>query len=192
MLFRSIQRVIVFLSYWFFWYIGNYGFLGDAADLFKQHGLSAGTLYLAIGAVGYPVGAAIMAFAIDRYERKWLILGSTLVWLAGMLLIGSASSEAVVIIGAFLASMALGMVLQAAYTYTAESFPTRARASGFALCDGLGHGGGALGALELPVIVSSLSFFAGFAIIGVTGVIAGLIVLAGPAASGLALERVSA
>ncbi|MGH2857576.1 MAG: MFS transporter, partial [Solirubrobacteraceae bacterium] len=182
------SRVIVFLALWFFWYIGNYGFLGDAADLFKHHGLSAGTLYLAIGAVGYPVGAAIMIFGIDRYERRWLLTGSTVIWLIAMLLVGSAASEAVVIIGAFLASLALGMFLQAAYTYTAESFPTRARTSGFALCDGLGHGGGALGALVLPSIVASLSFFAGFAIIGVTGLIAGLIAIAGPAASGRSLE----
>ncbi len=187
-----LRRVIVFFGLWFFWYIGNYGFLGDAATLFKAQHLSAGTTYLAIGAIGYPVGAAIMIAGIDRYERKWLLLSSSLVWLAGMLLVGSAGSEAVVIIGAFLASTALGMFLQAGYTYTAESFPTRARASGFALCDGIGHGGGALGGLYLPNLITALSFFAGFALIGVTGLIAGLIALAGPAASGLALEKVSA
>jgi MFS family permease len=186
-----LGRVLVFLALWFFWYIGNYGFLGDAATLFKAEKLSAGTLYLAIGAIGYPVGAVVMILGIDRYERKWLLLGSSVIWLAGMLLVGSAGSEAIVIAGAFLASTALGMFLQAGYTYTAESFPTRARTSGFALCDGIGHGGGALGGLLLPSVVSSLSFFAGFAIIGVTGLIAGLIALLGPVASGLSLERVS-
>jgi putative MFS transporter len=186
------RRVIVFLTMWFFWYIGNYGFLGDAADLFKhQSGLKASTLYLAIGAIGYPVGALVMIAGIDRYERKWLLLSSSVVWLAGMLLIGTAASEAVVIVGAFLASTALGMFLQAGYTYTAESFPTRARTSGFALCDGIGHGGGALGGLVLPSVVASVSFFFGFAAIGVTGLIAGLIAIAGPAASGASLERIS-
>jgi putative MFS transporter len=38
------SRVITFLVLWFFWYIGNYGFLGDAPSLFKREGLSAGTL----------------------------------------------------------------------------------------------------------------------------------------------------
>ena len=186
-----VNRVVVFLAMWFFWYIGNYAFLGHAADLFKSQGLSAGTSYLAIGAVGYPVGALVMIYGIDRYERKHLLPASGTVWLVGMLLIGAASSEAVVIVGAFLASTALGMFLQAGYTYTAESFPTRARASGFSLCDGLGHGGGALGGLILPTIVSDLSFFAGFAIIGATGLLAGLIALAGPAARNLSLERIS-
>jgi MFS family permease len=187
-----VRRVVIFLAMWFFWYIGNYGFLGDAADLFKDRGLSAGTSYLAIGAVGYPVGALVMIWAIDRFERRRLLPASGLVWLIGMVLIGAASAEWVLIVGAFLASTALGMFLQAGYTYTAESFPTRARATGFALCDGLGHGGGALGGLILPTIVSDLSFFAGFAIIGATGLIAGLIALAGPAARNLSLEQISA
>jgi putative MFS transporter len=186
-----LRRVVVFLMMWFFWYIGNYGFLGDAASLFKTQGLAAGTSYLAIGAIGYPVGAVVMIAAIDRFERRLLLPASGAVWLVGMLFIGAASSEAVLIIGAFLASTALGMFLQAGYTYTAESFPTRARATGFSLCDGLGHGGGALGGLILPTIVSDLSFFAGFAIIGATGLLAGLIALAGPAVSNLSLERIS-
>ena len=186
-----LSRVVVFLAMWFFWYIGNYGFLGDAASLFKDHGLTAGTSYLAIGAIGYPVGAIVMGLAIDRVERRLTLPVSGLIWLIGMVLIGLAHSEALLIVGAFLASTALGMFLQAGYTYTAESFPTRARASGFSLCDGLGHGGGALGGLILPTIVSDLSFFAGFAIIGVTGLIAGLIALAGPRVSGRSLERIS-
>ncbi len=86
-------RVIVFLAMWFFWYIGNYGFLGDAADLLETKGLTAGTAYLVIGAVGYPVGAAIMIGGIDRYERIRLLLGSSVVWLAGMLLIGSRAAR---------------------------------------------------------------------------------------------------
>jgi putative MFS transporter len=186
-----VWRVVLFLAMWFFWYIGNYGFLGDAPALFKDHGLTAGTTYLAIGAIGYPVGAIVMIAAVERFERRLLLPGSAFVWLVSMIVIGASSSETVLIIGAFLASMALGMYLQAAYTYTAESFPTRARASGFSLCDGLGHGGGALGALMLPDVVSSLSFFWGFTLIGITGMIAGLIALGGPSASNLSLERIS-
>jgi MFS family permease len=181
------------LCMWFMWYIGNYGFLGDAATLFSAHGQPIGSsiLFLGIGAIGYPVGAVLMAFLADRVERKLLIFGSTVVWLAGMLVVGTLASKGVLILGSFLASLALGLFLQVAYTYTAENFPTRARASGFALSDGLGHGGGALGALVLPTVVASASFFVGFAGIGVTGVIAGLIALLGPRVSGRRLEQVS-
>jgi putative MFS transporter len=188
-----LGRLVVLMAMWFFWYIGNYGFLGDAATLFSAHGQDIGSsiLYLGIGAIGYPVGAIIMAVLADRIERRLLIFASTLIWLAGMLVVGTLANEAVLTAGSFLASLALGLYLQVAYTYTAESFPTRARASGFALSDGLGHGGGAVGALVLPVVVSSVSFFAGFAGMGVTGAIAGLLALLGPRSSGRSLEEVS-
>ncbi len=188
-----LGRVAMLLGMWFMWYIGNYGFLGDAATLLSSHGQPIGSSisYLAIGAIGYPLGAIAMAFLADRIERKLLIFASTVVWMAGMLVVGSLANKAVLILGSFLASLALGLYLQVAYTYTAENFSTRARSSGFALSDGLGHGGGALGALLLPTVVASASFFVGFAGIGVTGVIAGLIALLGPRVTGRRLEQVS-
>ncbi len=186
-------RLAVFVSMWFFWYIGNYGFLGDAATLLAAQHISIANsiLFLAIGAIGYPVGAIIMLRLADRFERKYLILSATVVWLIGMSMIGSLASTAIIILGSFLAALSLGLYLQVAYTFTAESYPTNARASGFALSDGLGHLGGALGALALPIIVMHFSFTAGFVMFGVTGLIAGLIALAGPSASRRTLEQVS-
>ncbi len=187
------RRLAVLSAMWFLWYIGNYGFLGDAAQLITERGDAIGgsILFLAIGAVGYPVGAALMLVLVDRVERRLLILGASVIWLIGMLMIGSFAGDVVISAGAFLAAVALGCYLQVAYTYTAESFPTRIRATGFALSDGIGHGGGAIGALALPLVVGSFSFFAGFAAIGVTGLLAGLVALLGPASTGQRLESVS-
>ncbi|MGH3645547.1 MAG: MFS transporter, partial [Mycobacterium sp.] len=187
------RRLAVLIAMWFLWYIGNYGFLGDAAQLITDKGdaLGGSILFLAIGAIGYPVGAGVMFLLVERLERRILIFFSTVVWLGGMLLIGSFAGDVVISLGAFLAAVALGCYLQVAYTFTAESFPTRTRATGFALSDGIGHGGGAIGALALPVVVSSWSFFAGFALIGVTGLLAGLVALLGPSSTGRRLESVS-
>ena len=186
-------RLVLLAAMWFFWYIGNYGFLGDAATLIAERGFAVGSsiLFLGVGAIGYPVGALIMAFVADRMERRLLIFASTVVWLIGMLLVGASSGEAMLIGGAFAASLALGLYLQVAYTYTAELFPTRARSSGFSLSDGIGHSGGAVGALLLPGVVGASSFFIGFLGIGITGLIAGLIALLGPRTSGRRLEDVS-
>ena len=187
------KRLAVFILMWFLWYIGNYGFLGDAADLISSHGAQIGgsILYLAIGSVGYPVGTILMSMAVDRIERKLLIFTSTVTWLAGMVLVAMFAGPATIYAGAFLASLALGAYLQVAYTYTAESFPTRARSTGFAFSDGIGHAGGAAGALVLPIVVGAWSFFAGFILIGITGVLAGLIAMLGPSATGRHLEQVS-
>jgi MFS transporter, putative metabolite:H+ symporter len=188
-----LGRLVLFVLLWFFWYIGNYGFLGDAATLLSAHGITVANsiLFLAIGSIGYPVGAGIMIVVADKIERKFLILGSTVVWLCGMFLFRFLSSQTALFGGSFLASLALGMYLQVAYTFTAESYPTRARSSGFALSDGLGHIGGAVGALLLPVLVADYGFGNGFLIIGITGLIAGLLSLVGPSVTKLRLEEVS-
>ena len=185
--------VLAMITMWFLWYIGNYGFLGDAATLLSVHGLGIGSsiLYLAVGAIGYPVGAGIMIVTADKIERKHLIFAATVVWLIGMLLIGTLANGAVVTAGSFLASLALGSYLQVAYTFTAENFPTRLRSRGFALADGGGHLGGAVGALLLPTLVTATTFFLGFAAIGITGLLAGLIALGGPKTSGRSLEKVA-
>jgi MFS transporter, putative metabolite:H+ symporter len=187
------SRLLLLVFMWFFWYIGNYGFLGDAATLLTAHGiaLASSILYLAVGALGYPVGAIIMYLIADKVERKFLILMSTVVWLVGMVSIGSLASDIVIGAGTFLGALALGMYLQVAYTFTAESYPTRARTSGFALSDGLGHLGGALGALALPVLVATYTFQSGFVIIGFTGLIAGLLSILGPSATKRRLEQIS-
>jgi putative MFS transporter len=184
--------VLALITMWFLWYIGNYGFLGDAATLLSANGLGIGSsiLYLAVGAIGYPVGAGIMVLTADKIERKYLIFGATVIWLIGMLLIGTLANGAVVTVGSFLASLALGSYLQVAYTFTAENFPTGLRSRGFALADGGGHLGGAVGALLLPALVTGSTFFIGFAIIGITGLLAGLIALGGPKTTGLPLEKV--
>jgi MFS transporter, putative metabolite:H+ symporter len=187
-------RLALFVAMWFLWYIGNYAFLGDAATLLSDHGVSIASsiLYLAVGAVGYPIGAVLMLVTADRVERHFLIVGASVVWFVGMVLIGSLAGALPITAGSFLASLALGMYLQVAYTYTAESFPTRARTSGFAWSDGLGHLGGAVGALVLPALVAATSFLFGFSAVGVTGLAAGVLALLGPRSTGQRLEGVSA
>lgn len=187
------KRLAILAAMWFFWYIGNYGFLGDAATLVTELGIdvSSSILYLAIGAIGYPIGAVIMIFTADRFERKMVIFADAVVWTIGMATFSTATREGF-LFGAFLASLSLGMFLQVAYTFTAESYPTRARASGFALTDGIGHAGGALGAIILPVIVVAYNFSTGFIFIGITGLAAGIFALAGPVSSKKSLEEISA
>ena len=188
------SRLALLIFVWFFWYIGNYAFLGDAATLLSAAGFSVATsiLFIAIGAIGYPVGALAMLFTADKMERKYIIFIDTVVWFIGLLLFATMNHIAL-FAGSFLASMALGMYLQVAYTFTAENYPTRARSSGFALTDGIGHVGGAFGAIILPIIVTAFSFAVGFSFIAVTGLIAGVLVLvAGTKTTGQPLEDVSA
>lgn len=187
------HRLWLLISMWFLWYVGNYAFLGDASSLLAAHGYSvaASISFVAIGAAGYPLGAMAMVVVADRFERNRLLFAATVVWLVGMMLVGTLAAVVLVAAGFFLGSLALGLYLQIAYTYTAENFPTRARSSGFAVSDGAGHLGGAVGALALPAVVGVTSFQFGFTGIGVTGLAAGLLALAGPRVTGRRLESVS-
>lgn len=188
-----LQRLWLLIAMWFLWYVGNYAFLGDASALLADHGYSVGgsIAFVAIGAAGYPLGAVLMVVFVDRFERKRLLFGATVVWLVGMVLVGTLAGAVLIACGFFLGSLALGLYLQVAYTYTAENFPTRARSSGFAISDGAGHLGGAVGALALPATVALTSFQFGFIGIGITGLAAGVLALAGPKVTGRRLEVVS-
>ncbi len=188
-------RMLIFGLWWGLWYIGNYAFLGDAATILSSSGVSVASsiLYIAIGAIGYPVGAISSWFISDKIERKFIVFGGSIMWLIGMLIFGSKYNDITLIIGSFIASYALAFTLGIAYLYTSESYPTRARTSGFAMGDGLGHIGGAIGALLLPVWVTEIGFFGGFAFIGFTTLIAGIILVVwGSMATGKQLESISA
>ena len=190
----SYKRLTILIVMWFLWYIGNYAFLGDGAQLLTDNGAAIGgsIALLAIGAVGYPLGAFAALKTVDRFERRVVILAASVLWLIAMAAVGSFAGDVVIAIGCLLASMSLGCFLQVAYTFTAESFPTKIRATGFALSDGIGHAGGAVGVLLLPVLVTHWSFGAGFVAIGITGLAAGLVALLGPKATQRRLEHISA
>jgi hypothetical protein len=48
-----------------------------------------------------------------------------------------------------------------------------------------------VGALLLPTLVTGATFFLGFGVIGITGLLAGLIALGGPKTSGRSLELIA-
>ncbi|MEM0132442.1 MFS transporter [Acidiplasma sp.] len=188
-------RMLVFGLWWGLWYIGNYAFLGDAATILSDSGISLASsiLYLAIGAIGYPVGALSSWVISDKIERKYIVFIGSILWLIGMVIFGSRINSIALISGSFIASYSLAFLIGIAYMYTSESYPTRARTSGFAMGDGLGHIGGAIGALYLPLWVAQIGFFGGFTFIGITTFIAGIIlVVGGSIATRQHLETISA
>lgn len=187
-------RMLIFGLWWGLWYIGNYAFLGDAATLLSDSGVTVASsiLYIAIGAIGYPIGALSSWVISDKFERKYIVFVGSILWLIGMVVFGSKADSLALIVGSFIASYSLSFLIGIAYIYTSESYPTRARTSGFAMGDGLGHIGGAIEALLLPVWVAEIGFFGGFTFIGITTLIAGIIlVVGGSVATRQQLETIS-
>jgi putative MFS transporter len=135
-----LGRVALFVTIWFVYYIGNYGWLTLAPTLFtdKGYSLADSTSYLVVSGIGFLIGAYATTRLSDRFERKYSIALCALVWAISLLVIGYFVSPAIIIVFGFIASASIGLLVPMMYTYTAEHYPTSARATGVALSDGLG------------------------------------------------------
>jgi MFS transporter, putative metabolite:H+ symporter len=183
-------RVALFVAIWFVYYIGNYGWLTLAPTLFtdKGYSLADSTTYLVVSGIGFLIGAYTTTHFSDRFERKYSAALFALAWAISLFVIGYFVSPAIIIVFGFIASATIGLIVPMLYTYTAEHFPTNARATGVALSDGLGHIGGALAPLIVLGANSAWGFSASFLVMAITGVLAGGLILFGINATGRSLE----
>jgi putative MFS transporter len=147
-LFRGpfVGRLVVVLGFWFAFYFSIYAFLAYGTTLLGKLGvpLPNPVLATALGFVGGVAGACVQPLFIDRVERKYSVIGGLVVFALGFVVLALASGPVTVTVGSFLTSMGIFLAIIPAYAYTAEVFPTRARASAMGVADGLGHAGGAV------------------------------------------------
>ena len=185
-----VGRLALFVGIWFVYYVGNYGWLTLAPTLFtdKGYSLADSTTYLIVSGIGFLVGAFATTRFSDRLERKYTCAVFALVWGISLLVIGYRVSPAIIIVFGFIASTTIGLLVPMLYTYTAEHFPTNARATGVALTDGLGHIGGALAPLIVLGAYSAWGFASSFLVMAISGFAAGVLILLGIRATGQSLE----
>lgn len=190
-------RLFLLLAIWIFLYLSDYAWLGLAPTFLVDKGFSLtnSIVFLVVTGIGYPVGALIAAGVGDRFERKYTIALVTLVWALGLAAVGLFPSPAVIYVAGFILSTALALFFPLMYALTAESFPTRARASGVSLTDGVGHVGGALAPIIAIAAFSWGGVVSGFAsaflYMAVTGLIAAVLIPFGIAATRRPLEVVN-
>ncbi len=188
-----VGRLGLLVGIWFIYYIGNYGWLTLAPTLFtdKGYSLADSTTYLIVSGIGFLLGAYATTHFSDRLERKYTIAGIAVAWRIALLVIGFFVSPTIIIVFGFIASATIGLLVPMLYTYTAEHFATNARATGVALTDGLGHVGGALAPLIALGANSAWGFSSAFLVMGVSGFVAGGLILLGITATGRSLETVT-
>ena len=188
------RRLVLFIGIWFVYYISNYGWLTLAPTLFvdKGYSLADSTTYLIVSGIGFLVGALATTRLSDRFERKYSAALFAAAWAISLLIIGLFVSPAVIIVFGFVASLTVGLLVPLLYTYTAEHFPTAARATGVAMTDGLGHVGGALAPLIVLGANSAWGFSAAFIVMAACGVVTAGLILLGIKATGRSLEATTA
>src|SRR5260370_36166192 len=78
------------------------------------------------------------------------IVGGVIIALSG------AGNFAISAIGAIILFIGFNLFVPMTWAWSAENYPTRARATGFALVDGIGHIGGGVGIIVLAPFFSTM------------------------------------
>lgn len=112
------------------------------------------------------------------------IIGSIVVAIAG-------TSIWLSFLGAILIFAGFNLWVSPTYALTAECFPTRARSTGFALVDGVGHIGGGIGVMIIAPILPQLPVFWALGLISVFLVIAAILVQFAPHTRNRHLDHIS-
>jgi alpha-galactosidase len=195
-----LRRILILLPVWIFGYVTIYTISAGFTSVLATLGYpppEAG-LITAIGGWGFLLCAFFAAAFGERLERKWWLPIGAVITLVGCVMValgGRFSDPHAIPLVAFVGSLILffgfNVWVPMTYTWSAESFPTRARTTGFGVVDGVGHIGGGFGMLVVAPLLPSLSPLAALLLIGGFLVIASLIAQFGIATRGKRLDHVS-
>ncbi len=207
-----LRRTIFLVVLWFFGYITIYAIAQGLTTLLTPVLIAsnvappaaageAGTI-AAFGTFGFLATAVFAYFFGERLERKlWLPISAVLTIIGGLMIaiFASGNNFTLAAIGSIITFLGFNLWVPMTYTWTTELYPTRARATGYALGDGLGHLGGGVGILviaaNIPNLLASFGTSSGpiviFLIICIGIVVAAIIAQFGTATRQKRLDEVS-
>jgi MFS transporter, putative metabolite:H+ symporter len=112
----------------------------------------------AFGTFGFIACAIFAYFFGEGLERKlWLPIAAILTIIGTFMIALFASNNfALAAIGSIITFFGFNLWVPMTYAWSAENYPTRARATGFALVDGVGHLGGGVGILFIAPLIPTL------------------------------------
>ncbi|QDP95914.1 MFS transporter [Microlunatus elymi] len=154
------RRILLLFALWFIGYITVYSYASGFTSVLsalKYPPPEAGVI-AAVGSFGFVGGTIVMTFIVEKLERRYWLPIAAAVTLIGAFLIAVAGTQiTVALIGSILVFAGFNLWVSPTYALSAECFPTRARTTGFALVDGVGHIGGGIGVLAIAPILPHLS-----------------------------------
>lgn len=191
---RYRRRVIVLLVTWAFAYVTVYAFGAGFTSLFAalKYAPPTAGLITAVGVSGFVVAGICAVLFAERLERRYWLPVCAALTLGGGILAGlSGSSIALAMIGAGIVFFAFNLWVPMTYAWSAESFPTRARSTGFALVDGLGHAAGGIGILLIAPAIPDLGPLPSFILIAAFLVVAAIVAQFGEHTRARRLDEIS-
>lgn len=190
-----LRRTILLFCMWFIAFITIYTIGAGLTTVLAGLGYpppEAG-LIAAFGTFGF-IAVALFDFGFGEVlERKyWLPISAVLTIIGGLIIALSGSSNFwITAIGAIILFIGFNLFVPMAWAWSAENYPTRARATGFALVDGIGHVGGGVGIILIAGNVATLGTTGTFLVIGGCLVVAAVIAQFGTSTKDKRLDEVS-
>lgn len=194
-----LRRTLILLVMWFLAYITVYMIAAGFTSVLTSLGYpppEAG-LIAAIGTLGFIACAIFAVLFGERLERKyWLPIMAIVTLIGGIIIAVSPHGGPHEIpwgafIGSFIVFFGFNGWVPMTYAWSAESFPTRARVTGFGIVDGGGHIGGGVGLVFLTPILPEIGALPAFVLIAGFLIVAAIIAQFGVATRGRHLEEVS-
>ena len=154
------NRTILLFLVWFFGYVTIYIISAALSPLLVALGFPfpENGMIVALGVFGFVLAGLFVVSIGDKMERKlWAPVGAVITTV-GAISIGffGLGNFGLATLGAFLIFVGIDIWVPITYAWSTESFPTRARATGFALADGVGHLGGGIGLIAVAAVISLL------------------------------------
>src|SRR5579883_1343846 len=190
-----LKRTILLMVIWLLGYITVYSLVASVTTLLAGLGysLSQAAIISAMGTLGGILCAVVAYLYSERLERKyWLIIAALLNIAGGVIVARSGSGNmGLASLGAILQSLGAYLWLPTTYTWSTENYPTRARATGFALVDGVGHVGGGIGVVYIASLAVKLGPLGTFLLLGGLLLLAAFLAQFGMATKSKRLDEVS-
>src|SRR3954454_17111225 len=189
-----IRRIVLLVTMWFIGYVTVYAFSAGFTSMLTALGYKppeAGVI-VAVGAFGFLACGIAAALWAEKLPRKmWLPISAAITVLGGVIVAAAGDTRVIAFVGAAIIFFGFNLWVPMTYARSAESFPTRARTTGFALVDGVGHLGGGIGVLVIAPLIPKMSVFGAFMLVSSFLVVAAIIGLFGVETRKKRFEEVS-
>lgn len=156
------NRTILLLVAWIIGYSGIvYGYSGLLPVVLRSFGFSAQQTFgalLVAAVVGGCLGLAICAAIGEAIERRVMIMAASILFTGAMVILYFVHTVAAAYVLSAVTWGTMVVWLFNMYNYTAAAYPTRLRATGVGLTDGLGHLGSIFGPMAAAWLFASTAF----------------------------------
>ncbi|HET8603175.1 MAG TPA: MFS transporter [Marmoricola sp.] len=189
-----LRRMMLLLALWFIGYITVYSYASGFTSVLsalKYPPPEAGVI-AAVGSFGFVAAAVVMTFVVEGLERRHWLPIAAVVTLVGAVLIAVAGTQiGIAFLGSILVFAGFNLWVSPTYALSAECFPTRARTTGFAVVDGVGHLGGGIGVLVIAPFLPHMSTLGALLLISSFLVVAAVIAQFTPHTRNRHLDHIS-